>query len=262
MNQRPVLAPLSNVVKRADGIINLEGPVTGALPKGPGLNLVNGPESIQELLSAGVKVAGIANNHAHDAGNGSEQNSGEALRKIGILPVGGPAGPGSIVSGGLKFIVAAYDLTDDVPSGLEDQLREVKKQGKYLIVSFHVTGPPSYLPRPELRRAVEIALKAGAQIVVAHGSHAIGPVERRGKVIIAWGLGNLVFACDCTKEEEGLLMRASIGREGVVLATIVPIRAGLLGEPAELSPDPNGVFDLLEAIGSTKLVRHGFEAEF
>jgi poly-gamma-glutamate synthesis protein (capsule biosynthesis protein) len=249
-------------VKGADGIVNLEGPVTSALPKGPGLKLANGPESVQELLSVGGKVAGIANNHARDAGNGSEQASADALRKIGILPVGGPAGPGSFVSRGLKFIIAAYDLTDGVPDGLEGQLKEAKRQGEYFIVSFHVTGPPSYLPRPELRRAVEIALKAGAQIVVAHGSHVVGPVERRGKAIIAWGLGNLVFACDCTNEQEGLLMRVSIGRDAVGVATIIPIRAGLLGEPAELSPDPNGVFDLLEAIGSTKLVRHGFEAEF
>jgi poly-gamma-glutamate capsule biosynthesis protein CapA/YwtB (metallophosphatase superfamily) len=123
-------------------------------------------------------------------------------------------------------------------------------------------GPPSYLPRPELKSAVKIALEAGPKIVVAHGTHAIGPVERRGKIVVAWGLGNLVFACDCTNEREGLLLEVSLRGGEVESASIIPIEAGLKGDPARLSSDPNGVFDLLEGIGGTQLVRNGPSATF
>jgi poly-gamma-glutamate capsule biosynthesis protein CapA/YwtB (metallophosphatase superfamily) len=149
-----------------------------------------------------------------------------------------------------------------VPPKLKENLESSRRQGELLIASFHVDGPPSYLPRPELQSAVKIAQEAGAKIVVAHGTHAIGPVERRGDLVIAWGLGNLVFACDCTKEREGLLLEVVLRGGEIESASIIPIEAGLKGEPARLSADPNGVFDLLEGIGSAKLMRKGARASF
>jgi hypothetical protein len=262
MDEKPVLVPLSNLLGGAAGVINLEGPVSDTAPNGPGLRLVNGTKAVRELRDAGVKVAGIANNHAGDAGSEGGRQSAQALRASAFVPIGDAAGPASFAINGVQFVAAAYDLTNGVPGALEDELRTIRLKADHLIVSFHVTGAPDYLPLPELRRAVEVAVKSGAQVIVAHGTHVVGPVERRGNAVIAWGLGNLVFACDCTKETEGIVLRVSFGRDGVDHARVIPIQAGLQGEPAKPSPDPNGVFDLLEAIGSSKLVRHGYEAEF
>jgi poly-gamma-glutamate synthesis protein (capsule biosynthesis protein) len=258
----PVFLPLSDILKGAVGIVNLEGPIATGLPAGAALKLVNAPGSLSQLRAAGVNLAGIANNHAQDAGASGSQQTAEALRRANVVPAGGPAGPALLVSGGLRIVVAAYDLTDGVPRELGPELAAARKLGDFLIASFHVTGPPSYLPRPELRRAAEIAAGAGAEIIVAHGTHVVGPVERRGSTIIAWGLGNLVFACDCTDEQEGLLLKVSLGEHEVDSASVVPIKAGLRGKVAHLSSDPNGIFDLLEAIGSSKLDRKRFEAQF
>ena len=127
------------------------------------------------------------------------------------------------------------------------------------IATFHTTGVPSYLPSPELRREVEGALEAGATVVAVHGSHLIGPVERRGAAVVAWGLGNLVFHCECTREDEGLVLEVRLAPGRVLEAAVVPVRAGLVG-PARPAGDADGVFDLLEALGSSPLRRRGDRA--
>lgn len=257
-----IFEPLAEMVKGAAGIVNLEGPVAAKAPTGPGLKLFNAPEVLRELKDAGVRVAEIANNHARDAGADAPEKTAEALGGAGLLAAGGPAGAAVLQEGGWRIVVAAYDLTGGVPKDFAESLGAAKKTGDVLLVSFHVTGPASYLPRPELRRAVEIARHSGARIITAHGTHVIGPVERRGETVIAWGLGNLAFACDCTKEREGLLLRVTIAADGSLRAAVIPIDAGLQGKAATLSRDPGGVFNLLAAIGSNNLERHGAEAKF
>jgi poly-gamma-glutamate capsule biosynthesis protein CapA/YwtB (metallophosphatase superfamily) len=223
---------------------------------------VNAPGGLELLREAGVRVAGIANNHAMDAGAGGDRVTAEAVHKAGIEPTGRQASAAVFSVEGLRIVVAAHDLTTGVPRELAAELAAARKRGDVLVASYHVTGPESYLPRPELRKAVEIALRADARIIVAHGTHVIGPVERRGQSVIAWGLGNLAFACDCTKEREGLVLRIRARAGGTIIASVVPIEAGLLGEAAKLSSDPKGIFDLLAAIGSSKLERRGAEADF
>jgi poly-gamma-glutamate synthesis protein (capsule biosynthesis protein) len=259
-----VLKPLEDMLKGAAGIVNLEGPAAEAEP-GPGgkkIVLINAPETLSQLRDVGVRVAGIANNHSLDAGAEGPRQTAEALERAGMVASGGPVGPAVFSVGGLPMVVAAYDLSGGVPRNLEEGLHAARQRGNLLIASFHVAGPPSYLPHPELRSAVKIAIAAGAKIVVAHGTHAIGPVERRGNLVVAWGLGNLVFACDCTNEREGLLLEIVLRDGEIDYASVIPIEVGLKGEPARLSADANGVFDLLEGIGSVKLVRQGRKATF
>ena len=137
-----------------------------------------------------------------------------------------------------------------------------RRRGRLFIATFHVTGPASYLPRPELRKAVDLAIKAGADVIAAHGTHAIGPVERRGKTIIAWGLGNLAFACNCTQEKDAILLELELQPNGPPKADVLPVEAGLDSQPAGPGKDPDGIFNLLESIGSVKLERHGGYATF
>ena len=132
-----------------------------------------------------------------------------------------------------------------------------------LVATFHVTGPPSLLPPPELKEAVELALAAGAKVVLAHGSHALGLVERRGDAVIAWGLGNLAFACACTDEVDGLALTVEFDAKGsVTRAAAVPVTAGLRGASAKLSAAPGLVLDLLESLGGKPTRRRNDRSEF
>lgn len=259
---RGVLAPLAPLTRRAVGIVNLEGPVTPRAPSGEGLKLFNAPSALGELKALGVEVAGIANNHAGDAGLEGASATARALREAGLVPVGGPAGVAVIERGGLRIAVTAHDLTDGVPPKLNDDLKAAHAQGDVLVATFHVTGPDLYLPRPELRQAVKLALAAGASVVAAHGTHAVGPVERRGDAVIAWGLGNVAFACDCTHEDDAVLLRVQLEGRRVAEAEILPIDAGLDGAVARPSSDAAGILDLIDSLGGTPLRRNAERGVF
>jgi poly-gamma-glutamate capsule biosynthesis protein CapA/YwtB (metallophosphatase superfamily) len=255
------LQSIAKMVPGDAGIINLEGAVA-TTPQSDKFVLWNSPLALSELSAIGVRVAGIANNHVADLDPNGPQRSAEILRTLGFLPAGGPAGPALLKINGVSIAITAHDLTNGVPQSLQADLAAARRQADLLISTFHVTGPVSYLPRPELRRAVDIAYTAGAKVIAAHGTHALGPLERRGDTVIAWGLGNVAFACDCTDEEDAILLRIRVQPGKVIAADVLPLRAGLNNRPAQPSADPNGVFDLLEAIDSAKLARHDNFASF
>lgn len=261
------LQGIKGMVQGAAGIVNLEGPVyrspVAQVQPAPGeLKLWNSPQSLPELTALNVRVAGIANNHALDAGIAGPKASAQQLREHGILPAGGVAGFALLAVEGVTVAVSAHDLTHGTPASLDSDLATARRQSQVLIATFHVTGRPSYLPDWDLRRAVEIAYHMGANVIVAHGSHALGPVERRDHVVIAWGLGNLAFACDCTQEEDALLLRVTVQPDRVLKAEVLPLQAGINHRPALPSKDAAGIFDLLDALHSSKLERHGASAEF
>ena len=251
---RGVLAAIPALVSHASGIVNLEGPIAAApvaqpRPRQP-LRVINAPMVVAELRAAGVRVAGIANNHAGDAGPGGVAATARALREGGVAPAGLASGAAVVLVGGLRVAITAHDLGAAIPVGLTDELRRARRDADVLVATFHVTAPPSYLPTPALEQAVERALDAGATVVAAHGTHMLGRVERRGRAVVAWGLGKLAFACDCTHETEGLLLEVELGPDGAGAAAVIPIQAGLAGAPAAAAPDPSGIVDLLRALGT------------
>ncbi len=251
----------------ARGVVNLEGPIgTQAEAEASGVSegaavvkLVNGPGAAAVLAEVGIAAAGIENNHADDLGEPGRQRTRAALERAGVRTIG----PAQLELNGLKVVLTAHDLTGGVPAGLGAELRAARVDGAVLVATFHVTGPPLLLPSEGLKQAVELALAAGATVVVAHGTHALSTVERRGGAVIAWGLGNLAFSCACTDESDALTLRVEFDAAGKVLgAEAVPISAGLNGEPARLSVQPKLVLDLLEALGAQPSRRLEDRSEF
>ncbi len=256
------LKDIAGMVQGAIGIVNLEGPVTARIPAHGKLRLWNSTQALQELRALNVRAAGIANNHAFDAGQYAPVKTAEILRDNKILPAGGFVGPAIFKVDGVSIVVTAHDLTHGVPPKLALDLATARRKGDVLIATFHVTGPVSYLPRPELRDAVDIAYRSGADVIASHGTHVVGPVERRGHAVIAWGLGNVAFACDCTDEKDAILLLLEIQPHGEIRANVLPLQAGINSQPAEPSSNPDGIFNLLDSISSAKLERHGNYATF
>src|SRR4030095_6502014 len=127
------------------------------------------------------------NNHALDGGREGLKATLHAVEEAGLLPVGGEAGTALIENNALRVVVSAHDLSSGVPKDLSSELSAARELGDVLVVTFHVDGPPSYLPSTELREAVELSLEQGARAIASHGTHALGPVERRKDAVIAWG---------------------------------------------------------------------------
>jgi poly-gamma-glutamate capsule biosynthesis protein CapA/YwtB (metallophosphatase superfamily) len=250
------LAPLARVIDGATGVVNLEGPVADDAPAG---KLANRADLVRGLAPL-VRVAGIANNHAADAGADGAARTIAVLRAAGIAPAGNDAGDAIVDVSGVRVVVSAHDLSRGVPPSLDAELATARAKGDVLVAMFHVDGPPSYLPRPELRDAAGRALRAGAAVVVSQGTHALAAIERRDHAVIAWGLGNLLFDCDCTDERDGLLLEVDVDATGVIDASVVPIDAGLGGAPARPAADAALTFDLLKSLRSSPLERRGATA--
>jgi poly-gamma-glutamate synthesis protein (capsule biosynthesis protein) len=255
------LAALADIVEGSAGIVNLEGPVGEGAEASSEARLVNAPQALAPLRAAGVRAVGVANNHSLDLGPGGAAATALAVRAAGLESVG-PDGA-VLVVGGVRVVVTAHDLGGGrVPADLAAQLAAAGARGDALVATFHVTGPPSYLPRPELRAAVDAALAAGARVIAAHGTHAVAAVERRGDAVIAWGLGNLVFTCDCSREREGLILKVSIPERGRVEAEVVPIDAGVGADAARPSAQAALMLQLLESLRSSPLEVRGARAAF
>lgn len=219
-------------------VVNLEGPIAPTPRPSSAQALFNPPDAAAHLKAANVIAAGVENNHAMDDGAEGLARTRAGLVSSDVAPLGSASVAG--------VTVLQVDLSGGVPPRLATQLAVVRPT----VVLFHVLAPPLYLPDPSLRRAVDLAVASGAQAVLAHGSHAVGAVERRGETVIAWGLGNLAFDCDCTSEAEGLLVRLELEEGKVSRATAVPIRAGLRGQRATLPEASTLELSLLESLGS------------
>ena len=253
------LQAISAAMHPAIGIVNLEGPIGTEAQAGSATaqQLVNGPQTAAALAAAGIVAAGITNNHAADLGSANE--TAAKLEAAGVHPFGVTV----VNLDGLRVVLSAHDLTGGVPPTLAADLAAARARGDVLVATFHVTAPPLLLPTPDLSRAVAIALSAGSTIIASHGTHALASIEHRGDAVIAWGLGNLVFACECTDEQDGLVLRVELDRKGrVIRAAAIPVDAGLHGSNAALSTDPRLMLDLLESLGAKPIRRLPDRLEF
>jgi len=109
--------------------------------------------------------------------------------------------------------------------------------------------------------ALPSVTSSSAPLVSSVHAHANATLPRP-HAITARGLGNVAFACACTDESSGALLEVTLGNAGAGEATIIPIDAGLEGAAARASGDPGLAFDLLEALGATRLERRGDRARF
>lgn len=236
------------------GFVNLEGAVGIEAPwsvideKTHRVQLTHSEDAVRSL-APGVRFVGTANNHTHDTEDGVPRS---LLEDAGLTEVNGLV---RIKSGGqgLQMVTVHLDASDpDTLDAAAEVLAHVSTNPP-LLVAFHLTEErPSYLPGSTLLEATEMALDAGADLVVSHGTHLIGPIKRREGAVVAYGLGNLMFNCTCTRETDAIVLRW-LG-DGTV--EVVPVVAGLDGEPPRRATgeEARGIFDLLKAVGSDDFV--------
>lgn len=251
------------------GCANLEGPLAKGLgwqssSKDAAVLLRNHPRSGDWIVSAGIAALCLENNHALDFGRKTRERTASRLleKKLRVLRHAHRSRPkkkevwhevAAFVGPRSERGTGAQDL---------DAVSRARREGHRVVLSLHVDEPPSYLPSPKTRKCVESFLEAGASVVVLHGSHVIGPVERREGAIVAWGLGNLSFACPCSQQEEGMILSVQGGRGGGLRARICGIVPGNRRRCVRPLAQPQPFFNLLRALGSSSLKVSGAWAEF
>ncbi len=217
-----LIAPLMD----ADaGFANLEGALTErGTPWPKGYNFRTPPRFAGGLLPAGFSVVTLANNHAMDYGAVGLIDTIDALDAAGVRHAGAGVNalqthiPAIIEKNGLRVAFLAYVATPDEGGGFSIRAWEAgastpgialgttaaiaadvtaaRRIADFVIVAVHAGDEYHNTPNATQRALAQAAMDAGADAYIGAHAHVVQPVERRGRQLIAWGLGNFVFDLD------------------------------------------------------------------
>jgi poly-gamma-glutamate synthesis protein (capsule biosynthesis protein) len=228
-------------------IANLEGPITRSPEDELGQKFAAPPETAPWLR--GLDAVSLANNHALDQG---ERGRDDTVRFLGVEGIVGVVGEARVKG---VTLLARYFPPDDDLDGSE-LVEAVRRAPKPVLALLHWGHTGSLLPSPEQRRLAARLVDAGAVAVLGHGPHTVQGVERRGRGVIAYSLGNLAFSCPCTDVRDAYLLRFRIRGGAAEDVEVIPISAGIKGEAPRKSDDP-GLRQLLDELSRDLAARPG-----
>ena len=219
-------------------LANLEGPIT--LRGREGEDKFAASPSVAPWLRGRLEAVSLANNHALDQGVEGRADTARTLESMGIAAV--------IDERRVKGVtLLARQFAPDDPLDGTELIAAVKRAERPVMVMLHWGHTESLLPSPEQQQLARKLVDAGATAVLGHGPHTIQGVERRGRGVIAYSLGNLAFSCACTDISDAYLLKFRIVDGGAENVEMIAITAGIKGEAPKQSDDP-GLKELLEEL--------------
>lgn len=178
-------------------IANFEGTLTESTEREDKQFAFKAPASYANILTAGsVEAVNTANNHIHDYGEESFNDTLKALDTANILHFGYDETAVTEVKGVKVGLVGIYELNDHL--GREEQLKQniakVKQDGAQLIVViFHWGNEKEEVPDENQKTLGHLAIDEGADLVCGHHPHVLQGIEEyKGKNIV-YSLGNFCF---------------------------------------------------------------------
>ena len=178
-------------------IANNEGTFTESYDREDKTFAFKAPASFAGIYScSSVEAVNTANNHSHDYGEQSFQDTMDALDAEGIVHFGYDETAVMDVKGVKVGLIGIYELNDHLErkQQLEDNINTVKDEGAELvIVIFHWGNEKETVPDSNQTTLGRLAIDLGADLVCGHHPHVLQGVEEyKGKNIV-YSLGNFCF---------------------------------------------------------------------
>ena len=178
-------------------IANNEGTFTESYDREDKTFAFKAPASFAGIYScSSVEAVNTANNHSHDYGEQSFQDTMDALDAEGIVHFGYDETAVMNVKGVKVGLIGIYELNDHLErkQQLEDNINKVKDEGAELvIVIFHWGNEKETVPDSNQTTLGRLAIDLGADLVCGHHPHVLQGVEEyKGKNIV-YSLGNFCF---------------------------------------------------------------------
>jgi hypothetical protein len=216
-NFRPCFRGVSHVL-REEGLTlaNLESPLTGFGKGTSGKCLLRASRLwAKELLTAGIGMVSLANNHIMDYGRQGLYETMSVLEEAGVQYVGAGKnersaeaplflshrGQGYAVLARCSGVVSSPCYAGSESPGVAylgmpktmDMIRECKREGKTVILMLHWGLEHYSYPSPSVRKQAMELIEAGADLIIGHHPHVLQGVERIGSSLVSYSLGNFVF---------------------------------------------------------------------
>jgi poly-gamma-glutamate synthesis protein (capsule biosynthesis protein) len=186
----------------------------------------------------------LANNHTGDYGPGALVETVEALERHGILPLGagrdGERASRFLVfeHGSSRVRIAVLAFSNMLPAAFyadadrpgtnaarpEAIARDVaaaRAEADVVIVALHFGDEWSATPSKTQRKVARMAVDAGADLVVGHHPHVLQGLERRGRALIAYSLGNFLFPSR-GRASQTIALRYLPRRDGSARVEVIP----------------------------------------
>ncbi len=236
-----------DLFQQADlSMVNLESPVTRrGKPVPKPYNFRARPGAIRALLGAGIDIVNIANNHIYDYGAqglfdtilyldslglahvGAGRNRKEAHKpvirtirgiRLGFLGYyGGGEAPGATRNSPGVARRAVSEIAADLQT-----LRDVDSV-RVVIVNLHWGTELAEHPDAEQIECAHEVIDAGADLVIGHHPHVLQGIERYGKGVIVYSLGNLVFGGNARSSYDTGLFEALVWQDSLA-CRFIPVR--------------------------------------
>ena len=178
-------------------IANFEGTLTDSDEREDKTFAFKAPASYASILTGGsVEAVNTANNHSHDYGDQSFDDTLAALDDAGIVHFGYDETAVMDVKGIKVGLVGIYELYDHLEreQQLKDNIAKVKADGAQLIiVIFHWGNETETVPDSNQTILGRIAIDEGADLVCGHHPHVLQGIETYKGRNIVYSLGNFCF---------------------------------------------------------------------
>lgn len=178
-------------------VANMEGTLTTSNDRQQKTFAFKGNPSYTEILTqGGVEATNLANNHSHDYGDQSYEDTIQYLEADGITTFGYDRTAVMDVKGIKVGLIGIYELKDGLGRQQQviDTIQEVKDQGaQVIIVSFHWGTEKSNIPDDIQKTLAHLAIDQGADLVVGHHPHVLQGIEKYQGKNIVYSLGNFCF---------------------------------------------------------------------
>ncbi len=201
-----LFASITPLFNNADIVaVNLEGPITSNPSKTlladnsmtDSFVFTFDPKTATALAQAHITTVSLANNHTDNFGAKGLEETKRLLSEVGIQHFGNPwnKSPIDIViskNGGNVAFVGYHAFQKGFP-GIVARVKELSKQGNFVIVMPHWGNEYSAKPTEMMRGQARELVSAGASAIIGSHSHVVGENEWIGDVPVFYSLGNLLF---------------------------------------------------------------------
>lgn len=169
-----------------------------------------GPKSSAKIFStAGVELAGIANNHMNDYGEQGVLDTIDALQAEG-LNVMDSGKPVYMEKNGITVSFLACGIWyDGAERTLYKALDEMVKNSDIQVIYPHGGAEGVRQPEEWRQRAFRNLIDRGADLVVAHHAHRLQPIEEYNGGVIVYGLGNFCFGGNVYPENRSVIYQCT-----------------------------------------------------